>query len=196
MMQPHFPPQDPGLIQKLASALETALSSIKESRQQIDASKNQIQQTSDELDKLKDETGLKLISLHNEFPLLRENVTSLSKLIKEGGNGNDSLLTRLRLMESQDRELNERLDRLAREVNGRIDAQNIKIESHFMSHSATANTQNERNWQVKLAIGVAGLALASTIITPVLTRVFIAPAPSVSNSGQSPTPTPSPSSNN
>lgn len=174
-MQPPYSPQDAVMVQKLASALETALASIKESRQQIDESKNHIRRTSDELDKLKDETIMKLVSLHNEFPLIRENVSSLSKLIKEGGNGNDSLLTRLRLIESQDREINERLDRLIRELHSRIDAQNGKIESHLASHTETVAAQAEKSWQIKLAIWVAALSLVSAIFTPLLELKLIGP---------------------
>ena len=134
-------PQDFGVLHKLAAGLETTLLSIRDSRQHIDEAKNQIQRTSEDLIRLRNETATSLVSVKGDLQFLRDNVVSLSKVIREGEGGTDPLTTRLRLAEAQILELNARLDRHTREIHKRID----EMEAEDL-------TDKQGSWQLKAAI--------------------------------------------
>lgn len=140
-MQSPMGPQDLSMMQRIAAGLETTLRSIRESRQQIDEAKSQIQRTSDDVIRLRNETATSLVSVKGDLQFLRENVVSLSKVIREGEGGNDPLTTRLRLAEAQILELNTRLDRNAREIHKRID----EMEAEDL-------TDKQGSWQLKAAV--------------------------------------------
>lgn len=140
-MQSPMSSQDSNMMQRIAAGLETTLHSIRQSRQQIDEAKNQIQRTADDVVRLRNETATTLVSLKGDLQFVRENVTSLSRVIREGEGGTDPLTTRFRLAEAQILELNGRLDRGMRELHKRID----DIEAEDL-----ANAQG--SWQMKAAI--------------------------------------------
>ncbi|HEY9847061.1 MAG TPA: hypothetical protein V6D03_12815 [Candidatus Caenarcaniphilales bacterium] len=105
------------------------------------------------IQRLADETATNLIALKNDLQALRETVISLSKIIRDGGEGYDPLVTRARLIEAQIRELNERVDREKREVHKRLDD---------LAAEDLANVQG--SWQLKVAIITAlGSLIAAAI---------------------------------